>query len=87
VHDANLRLAVATIEGELAQLATYPTGAIPATSVPELRASWARLVELLALGPEPQVRNCPTCNHLVYLTAVRCRFCWNKLRPAAPNEA
>lgn len=87
MHNSNLRSIVATIEGELAQLATFPPGAIPATSVLELQASWARLVGLLALGPEPEVRACPVCSRMVLRAALRCGHCWTKLRPPPVGDA
>jgi hypothetical protein len=47
----------------------------------DLAMSWAALVALLAVGPEPDVRRCPYCDHLVMRTATRCRDCWRKLTP------
>ena len=87
MFDTNLRTLVTTIDGEVAHLSSYPAGAIPPSSILELQASWARLVGLLALGPEPQVRPCPTCNRMVMSAATRCGHCWNKLRPPATNGA
>jgi hypothetical protein len=87
MRQTTLRSIVATIEGELAQLGTYAAGDVPPTAVLELRASWARLVAMLALGPEPEVRSCPVCNRNVARAAMRCSFCWTKLRPAMSNEA
>jgi hypothetical protein len=44
-----------------------------------LRGAWAELVEQLALGPEPEVRDCPSCGHICMRTATICGHCWSKL--------
>jgi len=48
-----------------------------------LLASWADLIEQLALGPEPEVRECPVCKHIGMRAATRCGHCWTKLTPAS----
>jgi hypothetical protein len=67
-----LRMLIAVIEGELAQL---PAG--QAT----LRASWRELVAALAIGPSPETRVCPTCGGVGFRAASRCSTCWAKLEP------
>jgi hypothetical protein len=47
-----------------------------------LQAAWRDLVDALALGPEPAVRNCPRCGELVMLAATRCGHCWTPLAVA-----
>jgi hypothetical protein len=69
-----LRLIIAKIERELALPAT---GAV--TDV--MRASWSELVGVLALGPEPETRECPTCKGVGMRGASRCGQCWAKLEP------
>lgn len=44
---------------------------------------WAELVELLALGPAPELRACPSCGAVGMRAATRCGFCWQKLEPPA----
>lgn len=66
-----LRAIVATIEQEI-QLAP-PT--------PALRAALTELVEVLALGPEPQTRVCPKCHGVGMRAASRCSNCWAALEP------
>lgn len=44
-------------------------------------ASSATLVRLLALEPEPLVRECPSCNRTVMRAAKLCGYCWAKLQP------
>lgn len=46
------------------------------------RAALAELVDLLRLGPEPEVRICPTCGNVGMRLATRCGFCWTALAPA-----
>jgi hypothetical protein len=64
-----LRTIVAVIEQEIVQ--------VPPT--PALRAAWAELVEVLALGPAPQTRECPACHGIGMRTASRCGHCWASL--------
>ena len=47
----------------------------------ELVASWADLVAQLALGPEPEVRECPECHHFCMRDATRCGHCFSALTP------
>jgi hypothetical protein len=49
-----------------------------------LLASWAELVEFLALGPAPELRACPFCGEVGMRAATRCGSCWRKLDPPAP---
>lgn len=49
-----------------------------------LRASWGRLVQHLALGEAPEVRQCPACDGRIAKAATRCMHCWT--RSTAPAE-
>lgn len=69
-----LRSIVSTIDQEIVQ--TPPT--------PAMRAAWAELVGLLALGPEPETRECPTCRTIGMRAASRCGNCWSALEPLPP---
>jgi len=71
---SKLRAIVDAIDQEI--LATPPTDA--------LRAQWAALVEVLALGAEPQTRECPTCKTVGMRGASRCVGCWASLEPLPP---
>ena len=66
-----LRAIVAAIDHEIAQ----------APPPPALRAAWAELVEVLALGPAPQTRECPACHTIGMRAASRCGHCWAALAP------
>jgi hypothetical protein len=65
------------------QVADDATGSSPAV----LLASFADLVEQLALGPEPEVRECPVCKHLGMRAATLCGYCWTKLTPPTRGDA
>jgi len=70
---AQLRSLIAVVDGELAR--SPPS--------PELRVAWGRMVEILALGPAPELRECPTCKEVGMRAATRCGRCWSALRPVA----
>jgi hypothetical protein len=78
---SRLRATVAAIEQELARLPPEVTNDNGATAAAGLRASVADLVGQLALGPEPQYRQCPTCKHTGMRVATVCGHCWTKLTP------
>jgi hypothetical protein len=48
------------------------------------RAQWTELVMLLALGPSPLRRKCPSCAQMVMEAATRCGYCWKPLPLAEP---
>jgi hypothetical protein len=79
---SRLRATVATIEREISRLPA-PVADDPGTAH-DLRAAFADLVRQLALGPEPEVRECPVCERICMRQATRCGHCWTKLRP--PQE-
>lgn len=69
-----LRAIVAVIDQEIVQ--------VPPTLA--LRTAWAELVEVLALGPAPQTRECPACHGMGMRAASRCGDCWAALEPLPP---
>ncbi len=82
---ARLRATVATIEREISRLPIQATG--DSKGPPSgLLASFTDLVEQLALGPEPEVRHCPVCQHIGMRTATVCGYCWTKLTPPAGRD-
>jgi len=80
---SQLRATVAAIEQELGRLPREVTSDNRATPADALRASVADLVGQLALGPEPEYRQCPLCRHVGMRVATVCGHCWTKLTPAA----
>ena len=78
---SRLRATIAAIERELARFPAEVTNDNRATPADGLRASVADLVGQLALGPEPEYRQCPMCKHVGMRVATVCGHCWTKLTP------
>jgi len=74
---SRLRATIASIERELLLLDHPPT---------DLLSSFVDLVDQLDLGPEPEVRQCPVCQHTCRRTATLCDHCWTTLTPPASGE-
>ena len=74
---ASLRSLVETIDREL--VATPPSEA--------MRAAWAQMVSVLALGPAPELRECPNCHEIGMRAASRCSRCWASLPPLPPTKS
>jgi len=70
---SRLRATMVALEHEIATLPTA-NGANG-----ELIAVVARLVDQLALGPEPETRACPKCGSIGMRAANRCSNCWTAL--------
>ena len=73
---ATLRAAVAEVESYIAHLPRTNPG-----SDHGLPAAWATLVQLMALGSPPQLRDCPRCGRAGMRAATRCGHCWARLSP------
>lgn len=80
---SRLRATVAKMELEMSRLPTEATTGDAPRPYDDLRASIADLVSQLALGEEPELRACPTCNQLGMRAATLCSNCWTKLTPPA----
>jgi hypothetical protein len=78
---SRLRTTVAKMEAEIAQLLTHVGNEDASSPANGLRASFAALVAQLALGPEPEVRECPACGQIGMRAATRCGYCWTPLTP------
>ncbi len=76
---SRLRATVATIDLEIARLKKGSAD----SELSGLFAPWADLVAQLALGPEPEVRECPVCEAIGMRDATLCGSCWTKLEPPA----
>jgi len=84
---SRLRATVAAIERELARFPAEVTNDNRATPADGLRASVADLVGQLALGPEPEYRQCPVCKRVGLRVATVCGHCWtNLVPPPAPKS-
>ena len=78
---SRLRAIVASLEQEISRLPRPVTAADGTTPSDPIRASWAELVAMLAMGPEPEVRECPVCGRIGMRAATICGYCWTKLTP------
>ena len=78
IERSKLRAIVADIEGQVPALSSQLPAAEKSAVPARFAASWAALVELLALGPEPQMRKCPFCNSAIQKAATRCMHCWKQ---------
>lgn len=79
---SKLRTLVAAVGKQIA-LAPGATGNVSLSPRTELDKTWSRLVEMLDLGTEPEMRDCPVCKNQYRLGATRCGHCWTRL--AAPQ--
>jgi hypothetical protein len=73
-----LRSIVENLDREMSRLLAQP-----GADTTELLSTWAELVEFLALGPAPELRECPFCGSPGMRGATRCGTCWKKLDPSA----
>jgi hypothetical protein len=79
IRTRGLRLLVENLDREMSLFRKGAGGDATA-----LLASWAKLVELLALDPPPELRACPSCASIEIRTATRCGTCFRNLEPLAP---
>lgn len=77
---SKLRATVATIERQLAEMPREGNVS------DGLRSAVADLVHQLALGPEPELRACPSCGKHGTRAATICGFCWTKLTPPTTHS-
>ena len=75
---SRLRAVLAKIEGEISQLPGQARG--------DLLTAFTDLVEQLALGPEPEMRQCPLCGQMGRRAATRCGYCWSRLTPLPKRD-
>jgi hypothetical protein len=78
-----LRPIIEVVDREMSRLAARAD----AGDTRALLASWAELVEYLALGPSPDLRACPTCGSAGMRAATVCGHCWARLVPPAPSAS
>jgi hypothetical protein len=76
-----LRPIVEALDREMSRLVAPGNAEADTTA---LRAAWAKLVAFLALGPAPQLRECPYCGSTGMRDARLCGVCWRKLEPLPP---
>lgn len=83
---SRLRATVATIEDEISRLPNQGRDVNSGSPPNGLLASFTDLVEQLALGPEPEVRQCAVCKHTGMRAATLCGYCWTKLTPPTKSD-
>jgi hypothetical protein len=81
MENSGTRAWVAAVDGELSAFSSVVAGD-RGLSLGRLQDSWKRLVEDLALAPEP-TRACPECGELGMREATICGYCWTNLAPLA----
>ena len=84
---SRLRATVATMQLEIAHLQERLTDGEGKSPLSALVASVADLVDQLALGSEPEVRECPVCKQIGMRAATLCGYCWMKLTPPSQQDA
>jgi hypothetical protein len=85
LHDG-LRGFVDGVGRDMAHVAQGASPPDPA-SVARLVGSWEKLVDFLALGPAPELLECPYCGAVGMRAATRCGVCWKKLVPPDTHSA
>lgn len=78
-----LRKLISDIDGHLVAMGPPTDAGAGRASFEALNTSWASMVKLLDLGPEPEVRECPSCSGTIMRAATRCMHCWHKSAPPA----
>ena len=84
MQNDNIRGCVGAVDRHMSLLAAEAATGTGRTTIGDLTASWAELVKVLALGPEPELRECPVCRQTGMRAATLCGYCWTKLAPLAP---
>jgi hypothetical protein len=69
---SQLRALAASVDRHVAQLNAKDEADATTQS---LTVAWLALSKALALGPEPLLRDCPSCNRRIPREATRCRYC------------
>jgi hypothetical protein len=83
---SRLRSLVTAVGKEVALAPGAATTAENQTPRTALDVTWSRLVEMLDLGTEPEMRECPACKHQCTLGASRCGHCWTILPTPQAKE-
>jgi hypothetical protein len=83
---SRLRTLVAAVDKEVALVMGAATAAESQTPRSALDMTWSRLVAMLDLGAEPEMRECPSCKSLCMLGATRCGHCWTTLPTLKAQE-
>jgi hypothetical protein len=83
---ARLRTLVTAVGKEIGLVPGGTTTAESQGPKTALDLTWSHLVEMLDLGAEPEMRECPECKHPCMLGATRCGYCWTALPTPKTRE-
>jgi hypothetical protein len=75
---------VGAVDHHMSRLSAEAATGIGRTTIGDLTAAWAELVKKMALGPEPELRECPVCHESGMRAATLNGYCWTALVPLAP---
>ena len=75
MQNGRLHAAVDVVDRDLARLCAENLDDANRAIVAALSSSWRDLVKLLALGPEPELRDCPECGNAGMRAATLCGYC------------
>jgi hypothetical protein len=79
----SIRAAVEAVDREMSLLVELERASVTdGLAVSGLHASWDSLVDLMALGPEPELLQCPNCGRPGESGAGHCWTCWEALVPS-----
>ncbi len=53
-------------------------------AVVRLKRAWFDVFKAMALGEEPKLRECPSCNRRIPFEAARCRYCMARSEAQVP---
>jgi hypothetical protein len=70
---------IAVVASQLADLALLLKTVESKKAAALLQASWVRLIDLLALPPPAESRQCPRCGNVGMRAATLCGYCWTPL--------
>ena len=77
-----LRILVEGVDREMRRLVEpADEGTFRSKRAGAVTTAWTKLVHFLALGPAPELRDCPHCGASGMRAATRCGHCWNVLIP------
>jgi hypothetical protein len=81
-----IRGCVAAVDRQVSRLSAEAATGSDRMTIGDLTTAWAELVKQMALGPEPELRECPVCHKSGMRAATLCGYCWTKLLPLAPAD-
>jgi hypothetical protein len=82
-ESSTIRAAVEAVDREVCRLVDLERASVAdGLSVRGLHASWESLLDLMAMGPDPELMQCPICGRPGESGAGHCWTCWEALVPS-----